>query len=108
MVNTKVELLNPVASVSVKSRTLAERLDSLAGKTVGIVLPYVEWRSFDLIIERLKKLLLEEHGVSGFVTTKSAAASGTGYADANRVKIESELFDQFARKVNCSIVGAGF
>ena len=104
----QIELLNPVAKVSVKDRPTAKVLDTLSGKVVGFFESYKDWRGFTLFAKRLEELLPERHGVRDFVWHKASAASGIGYSDPNLAQIEKDEFDKFAREVDCAIFGGAF
>ena len=108
----QIELLNPVAEVSIKKQPTANALDTLAGKTVGIVesseLNRKDWRGWVLLIKKLKELLPEKYGVSGFIKIPLIYTSAGGHADTEAAETEKRNFDEFARKIDCAVVGAGF
>lgn len=107
-----IELLNPVADVSVKRRQAAKVLDSLAGKTIGIVesseLNRKDWRGWALLLKKLRELLPEKYGVIDFVKIPLIYTSAGGQVDSEAAEIEKRNFDDFAKKVDCAVVGAGF
>lgn len=104
----QVELLNPVAKVSVKERPAATALDTLAGKMIGICQTNKDWRGFILFIKRVEELLPERYGVSGFVRFKASSAAAGGYADPSLAQMEQGNIGELARTVDCAIVGGGF
>lgn len=112
MAGNKIELLNPVAEVSVKMRPAARALDTLAGKTIGIIesseLNRKEWRGWALLLKKIKELLPEKYGVSGFVKIPLIYTSAGGQVKTEAADIEKRNFDEFAKKVDCAVVGAGF
>ena len=108
----RIELLNPVAEVSVKKQPAARVLDTLAGKTIGIIesseLNRKEWRGWILLIKKLQELLPEKYGVIDFVKIPLIYTSAGGQVETEAAEIEKRNFDEFAGKVDCAIVGAGF
>ncbi len=105
----QVELLNPVAKLTVKEQQpTAKRLGTLRGRIIGIVEPGRNWRGYNLFTKRLEELLPERYGVRGFVRLPGIGLRGAGFADRDIAQIQKRSFDEFANKVDCAIVGAGF
>jgi hypothetical protein len=104
----QIELLNPVAKVSIKERPMATALDTLTGKMVGIFETNKDWRGFILFIKRVEQLFTERYGVKGFVKFKASSAAAGGYADPNLAQIEQGKICALARTVDFAIVGGGF
>lgn len=108
MPSGQIALLNPVARVTVQDRPVAKVLNTMNGKVVGVWETYNYWRGFGLFINKLKELLPERYGVSGFLWHKPSAASGVGFSDPNLAQIEQESFSEFATQVDCAITGGAF
>ncbi|MDP2917355.1 MAG: hypothetical protein Q8O16_05430 [Dehalococcoidia bacterium] len=105
---SQVELLNPVARVTIKDRPVAKLLDTLDGKVVGVWETYNYWRSFGLLVGKLKEVLPARYGVKEVIWHKPTAAGGVGFADPNMAQIEQKYFSEFAKKVDCVITGGGY
>ena len=112
MSGSQIELLNPVADVTVIKQQLSRLLDTLEGKTVGIVesseLNRKDWRGWILLIRKLRELLPDKYGAIDFVKIPLIYTSAGGQVDNEAAAIEKSNFDEFAKKVDCAVVGAGF
>jgi hypothetical protein len=57
--------VNPLDEAASSARTAAPRLDTLAGKTVGLL--DISKPGGSVFLDRLERILVEEHGVAGVV-----------------------------------------
>ena len=108
MASGQIEVLNPIAHVSVKELLTTKGLDTLAGKIIGICETNKNWRGYNLFTEKLEDLLLKKYGVSRCIRHKAGFAAAGGYADQILAQTEQEHIREFASAVNCVIVGGGF
>ena len=91
-----VKILDPVAEVKIAPESIvsATYLQGLKGKRIGLISN--EWRSFLVILERLKELFVEKAQVN---------------PDFYKVEVElahpapKEVLDDFAKKCAAAIVG---
>lgn len=104
-----IEVLDPVAEVTIEVRTVADRLDTLVGKRVGYHHargPYLTVLAF---AEKLGELLTGKYGVSEVVRLKSVVDNGaSGWSDPRLPEIIKRVYDEYAAQVDCVIVGAAF
>jgi len=104
-----IEVLDPVGDVTIEQRTVAGRLDTLAGKRVGYHHargPYLTVLAF---AEKLGELLTEKYGVSEILRLKSIVDNGaSGWSDPRLPEITKRVYDEYATQVDCVIVGAAF
>ena len=104
-----VEVLDPVAHASVRARQATPLLDGIAGKRVGYHHargPYLQVAAF---AERLGELLLARFDVREFVRLKSIVDNGAaGWSDPRLPEITQRVYDEYAREVDCAVVGAAF
>ncbi|MFC1970525.1 hypothetical protein ACFLV0_01115 [Chloroflexota bacterium] len=104
----QVELLNPLGRVSVEECPTVKLLDTLRGKTIGIGESYRDWRGFALFSKRVEELLPKKYGVSAVVRFPATAASAGGYADPEEAQVAKSNYDEFAKEVDCAIMGTCF
>lgn len=104
-----VEVLDPVGEVTVEQRTVAERLDSLAGKRVGYHHARGPYLTVVAFAEKMTELLTEKYGVREVVRLKSIVDRGaSGWSDPRLPEITKRVYDEYATQVDCVIVGAAF
>jgi hypothetical protein len=104
-----IEVLDPVADVTIEARTVADRLETLVGKRVGYHHargPYLTVLAF---AEKLGELLTEKYGIREIVRLKSIVDNGaSGWSDPRLPEITKRVYDEYATQVDCVIVGAAF
>lgn len=105
----QIEVLQPVADATVRERTVANRLDGLAGRTVGYHHargPYLQVVAF---ADKLGELLVARFGVREVLRLKSVVDNGaSGWSDPKLPEVTERVYDQYAQQVDCVVVGAAF
>ncbi|MDE3100624.1 MAG: hypothetical protein KGJ98_00150 [Chloroflexota bacterium] len=105
----RIEVLEPVVRMSIPRRTTAPLLDGLSGRRVGYHHargPYLQVAGF---AERLGELLERRFGVREMVRLKSIVDNGAaGWSDPDLPRVTERVYDEYARRVDCVVVGAAF
>ncbi|MFC1934234.1 hypothetical protein ACFLUK_01855 [Chloroflexota bacterium] len=105
----QIKVLEPVADVSLGEHRVANLLDSLVDKTVSYHHSRGPYQAVMVFARKLGELLIARFGIREFVELKSVLAHGAfGYSDAELAEITKRLYDEFAQKVDCAVVGAAF
>ncbi|MBI2871662.1 MAG: hypothetical protein HYY00_00545 [Chloroflexi bacterium] len=91
-----IRILSPVGIPQDRRDGNAERLDSLSGKTLGIMSN--GWRSFLIGMERLEEVAVSKHEAGSVIKALHTNASGPAPA---------ELLEEMAKKGDAAIVGLG-
>lgn len=107
----EIELLNPIALAAKETGKLTVKtLDTLEGKTVGILWSFLPWRGFELFSEKLRELLVERYQVKSVIDFKSVTASSYGGAKTleEQQKSTEMMIGDLEKKTDCALIGAAF
>jgi hypothetical protein len=94
-----IEILSPVVLGAGEARPLAPRLESLAGRRLGIRRDHA-WRSFDVFAAAIARLVRSRLGVTDVVLFDPESRIGTPERESAKVA-------EFARGVDAAVVGLG-
>ena len=94
-----IDILSPVALGPTESRPLAPRIDTLAGRVLGIRIDHA-WRSWWYAADEIERLARTRLGVRDVVVFDPESRIG-------RPEDESAKVVAFARTVDAAVVGLG-
>ena len=107
----EVELLNPVALAAKKEgKPTVKILDTLEGKTVGILWSFLPWRGFELFAGKARELIKEKYPVKDvidFDAISSVSHSGPQTLEEKQ-KFTDMVMDDLEKRADCVLVGAAF
>lgn len=106
MAYQKITLLDPVAPAKKEGKRLSARLNTLAGKSVGIY-DSLLWANFGRFADHLEELLKTKIGVARVVRL-SGGAPGSGKRPGKKdLRVSDAEMDAFAQQIDTAIVGLG-
>ncbi len=90
-----VVLMPYAEETAARTKTLAPRLDSLQGKTIGII--NNGWNCMNVTTEELRRLLVSEYGVADIIEKKTTAS----------LKLPKAEIEDLARRADAVVCGMG-